>query len=112
MVCSYITYLFLRLMLPNSVLSIIAVIFCISSWLLVAIFSPVEDYHKPFSKEEYKKFKIVGNIAIVTASGISFALILFLEKEKWGFSIAAGICVVSLSLIAGTVKNKLRKRRK
>lgn len=108
MLFSYVTYLLLILMLSNSALSIITVLFCISSWMLIFILSPVEDYNKPFSKEEHKKFKIVSNTTVVIASIVAF-LFIFLEKEKWGFSIAAGICVVSLSLIAGTVKNKLRK---
>ena len=32
-------------------------------------------------------------------------------KNKYAFSIATGMCVVSLSLVAGTVKNRLRKQK-
>ena len=105
----YILYLFLLLIIPNFILSIITVIFCIISWLLVAIFSPVEDYNKPFSKGEYKKFKIVSNIAIFVVSCISLIFVFLFREVKYGFSTATGMCVVSFSLIAGNIKNELRR---
>ena len=111
LVGSYTIYLLMLVLMSSYILSIIALILCIISWLLVVVFSPVEDYNKPFTKEEYKRFKIVSNTSVVITSIIVYFFIEFLEKEEWGFSIAAGMCVVSLSLIAGNVKNKLRESR-
>lgn len=108
LVCSFAAYLIMLLMMPNLILKNMTIIFCTVSYLLVVIFSPVEDYNKPFTKEEYKKFKIKSNAAVIIASIIAIVLIIVFEKYKWGFSIAMGMCVVALSLIAGTVKNRLR----
>lgn len=108
LVGSFATYLIMLLMLPNLILKNMTIIFCTVSYLLVVIFSPVEDYNKPFTKEEYKKFKIKSNASVIIASIIAIMLVVVFGKFKWGFSIATGMCVVSLSLIAGTVKNRLR----
>lgn len=106
----YISYLILVLIIQNYILSISTVILCIISCILVAVFSPVEDYNKPFSKDEYRQFKIVSNIAVFILSFIAIVLVFALKSEKCGFSIAAGMCVVSLSLIAGSIKNRLKKK--
>lgn len=111
LISSYASFLFLLSLIPNVALSKIAMEICIISWLLVVIFSPVEDYNKPFRKEEYKKFKMVSNLVAILLTIIVLVLVIFFQKAAWGFSIAAGMCVVSLSLIAGTIKNKLRQRR-
>lgn len=78
----------------------------------MVIFSPVQDHNKPFSKEEYEKFKLASNRAVILLSIIVFVLVVFLKMKTWGFSIAAGMCVASLSLIAGTIKNKVHKERR
>lgn len=49
-------------------------------------------------------------IAGFILSFIAIILVFALESEKCGFSIAAGMCVVSLSLIAGSIKNRLKKK--
>ena len=112
LMCTYGGYLLGLLWLSNSVLTVLTVVFSIISWLLVVILAPVEDHNKTFSKDEYRKFKKTSNIAVSVVLAISFVFVLFFEKVTWGYSIAAGMHIVSLSLIAGTVKNKVRKRRK
>ncbi len=110
LICSYIACLTPVLLLHEDVQMIITVVNDVVSFLLVIIFSPVEDCNKPFTKEEYKKFKVVSNISIIVMTVISLVLIFCFEKEKWGFSVSLGMLVVSLSLVAGTLKNRLRQR--
>lgn len=109
---TYGAYLVILLLLSNSALNVLTIVFSIISWLLVVILAPVEDHNRTFSTDEYRKFMIISNITVSIVLCISFVLVLFFEKMKWGFSIAAGMHIVSLSLIAGKLKNRLRNRRK
>ena len=110
LICVYIAFLNLVLILTIDVQVIATVVNDVISLLLVIIFSPVEDCNKPFTNEEYKKFKVVSNITIVVMSAVSTVLVFCFEREKWGFSFSLGMLVVSIFLIAGTLKNKFRER--
>ena len=70
----------------------------------------VEDINKKFTKKEIVKFKLRSNVTVVIVVLISVLCVAIWGKNKYAFSIATGMCVVSLSLVAGTVKNRLRKK--
>ena len=90
---------------------IATIIMCLISWLLFVLFSPVEDINKKFTKKEIVKFKLRSNVTVVIVVLISVLCVAIWGKNKYAFSIATGMCVVSLSLVAGTVKNRLRKQK-
>lgn len=111
LISSHLVFLVLLKNLSYLQYEIATIIMCLISWLLVVLFSPVEDKNKKFTKKEIVKFKLRSNVTVVIVVLISVLFVSIWGKNKYAFSIATGMCVVSLSLVAGTVKNRLRKQK-
>ena len=106
LVCSYITYLISTHIIAESYQRIGTILCAVLSFILILIFSPVEDPNKPFTPLEYKLFKKKSSMTAIVLAAICILISTQMDKGKMGFSVAAGMLVVSLSLIAGTLKNK------
>ena len=107
LIVSYVIYLVILLNLSNDIMSVLTTIICVISALMIILLAPVEDHNKPLTKEEVKKFRKKSYLAMLILTIVSILLILFMKSGKWGFSFAAGMFTVSMSLIAGTLKNKI-----
>ena len=109
LIVSYAIYLIILQSLSNDIISILTIVICIVSVLLISFLAPVEDHNKPLTKAEIKEFKKKSYLAMLSLVIVSILLILCMGNKKWGFSFAAGMFIVSMSLIAGTLKNKIQK---
>ena len=67
--------------------------------------SPIEDHNKLLTEEETKEFKKKSRITILLLSLLTVVLIALLSNEQIPFSLASGMFTVSISLIAGKIKN-------
>lgn len=109
LIVSYAIYLVILLNLSNKIISVLTISICVISALMVIVLAPVENHNKPLTKTEVKEFKKKSNSAMLILDIVSILLILFMKNGKCGFSFAAGMFTVSMSLIAGTLKNKIQK---
>ncbi len=109
---SYSLYLTMLFIIPDYIKCIMSAALSLIAIILVVLFSPVEDANKTFSQKEYISFKIRSRVAVVTASVVVLLLAYFWSNIQSAFSMAAGMCTVALSLIAGTVKNHLQKHQR
>lgn len=109
LIISYVIYLVVLLNLSNDIISVLTISICVISALLIIFLAPVEDHNKPLTKAEVKEFKKKSYLAMLSLVIVSNLLILFMKNGKWGFSFAAGMFTVSMSLIAGTLKNRILK---
>lgn len=105
LVLSYVSFLVLLHILPHTWLKIASIVFVFISGVLVFFLSPIEDHNKPLTEEETKKFKKKSRITILLLSLLTVALIALLSNEQIPFSLASGMFTVSISLIAGKIKN-------
>lgn len=102
---TYTIYLLLLKSIATSILGMLSLLFTFIAVLLVYMLSPVEDHNKPFSREEAKQFKRKSRLWILVLALLVIALTTLLPHLRFGFSLSAGMITVSLSLIAGKVKN-------
>ena len=76
------------------------------SFVIVEVISPVEDKNKPFTKDEDKFLKKKSHLSL----GFIFLLSIFLDYQFnmtcYAISLALGMFVVSISLVAGKIKNR------
>jgi len=110
LIMSYMGFLLIINFLSVNYGSYVIIVSILISNILVFLLAPIADANKPLTNEEIKGFKVKSRIAIIIYS-ISTILITILSLiSVWGLAFALGILSVSLSLIAGKIKNVMEDR--
>ncbi len=108
LIISYAVYVLSMNMIANLYIGVMSDIYAIVSVILVMIFSPVQDSNRPFTLSEYYRFKRnSGRVIFVMGSSV-LILNRIHNNSKYLYSISAGMLVVSMSLVAGTIKNRFK----
>ena len=105
---AYAGFLMVIYLCPVEIISITILIIILISYVLVFSLAPVADSNKPITNDESYSFKYKSRIAISTYSLITILMMIIGIHSKWILALSLGIISIALSLVAGTIKNKMK----
>ena len=112
LLCVYLVFAALIKIIPCNYYLYVSIPLVIIASVIILILVPVEDHNNPLSDKERKKLRRRVCIILPVMLIITGLLISFHTTRRYGLSFVLGIASVSGSLVAGYIKNLLKKHKK
>lgn len=103
----FISTILLKHIIPNQFGFEINIILLICAFIIIVVFSPIENKHKPFNKIETRRYR---KISIIMSLGwIAVVITLLFFGINILDSVAITMVSIAILMIAGKIKNKIIK---
>ena len=107
-IVSHIAVITVLRFLPEMFVEYVIVICMLSSFISVFCLAPVEDRNNPIEYEKAVRFKNQSRTIFLLLLVLCAIIYVFLNEKNYALALALGVLQLGISLLFGTMKNKIR----